>query len=103
VGPGFLVPRHPQHPQGLRLEHRVSVKRLPRQLKDPLYRDGVANWEDDVGRQFNANSRRLHLAASKRSDELSDLAIGKAEAELAQRLTLKPSGPNARILLLVKF
>jgi hypothetical protein len=34
---------------------------------------------------------------------LCDLAIGKAEAELAQRFTLKPSGPNARILLLVTF
>jgi hypothetical protein len=76
---------------------------LARQLKDPLHRDGVADWEDDVGRQFNASSRRLHLAAGKRSDELRDLAIGKAEAELAQRLTLKPSGANARILLPVKF
>jgi len=70
------------------LEHRVSVKGLPRQLIDPLHRDGVADWEDDVGRQLNANSRRLHLAAGKRSDELRDLAIGKAEADPAQRLTL---------------
>jgi hypothetical protein len=39
---------------------------------------GLSRLEDDVGRQFEASSRGLHLVAGKRGDELRDQAIGQA-------------------------
>jgi hypothetical protein len=49
-----------------------AVEGLAGQFKDPLRRDGVADLEDDVGRQFNPSRLRPHVAAGERSDELRE-------------------------------